>query len=116
MLRKNDVLMSKDNVRIREKSHEHGAQVPRHIKEAKALDRASGSTFWRDITCKEIEELRVSMDMLENGQLAPKGNLQSSGHSTFDAKMGFTRKVRWVLNGYRSKASEESACAGVILR
>ena len=90
--------------------------MPKNIKESEALDRANGNTFWRDAINKEMKELGVAVDILESGEIAPKGHQQTSIHLMFDVKMDFTRKVRWVLNGHTNKAPEASACAGLVSR
>jgi hypothetical protein len=116
VLRKREVIISKATARIRETTHKYGIQVPRSIKEAESLDRANGNTFWRDAIDREMKELGVAVDILESGEIAPKGYQQTSGHIIFDIKMDFTRKARWVLNGHKNKAPEGSTYAGVVSR
>jgi hypothetical protein len=38
----------------------------------------------------------IAFKMLPQGELAPIGYTQSSGHLIWDLKMDFTRKARWV--------------------
>lgn len=39
-----------------------------------------------------------------------------TGHLVFDAKMDFTRKARWVLDGHKTPSPIGSTCAGAVSR
>ena len=59
--------------RIRETTHKCGTQAPRNTVEGNTLDRDHTNRFCRETIDKEIKELGVAMNMLENVQLDPKG-------------------------------------------
>ena len=44
----------------------------------------------------------------------PVGYKKASGHLIFDIKMDFTRKSRWVKNGYLTPDIDDSKYAGVV--
>ena len=48
------------------------------------------------------------------GEKIPPGYARSSGHIIFDVKMDFTRKSRWVKDGYLMRDPIESNFAGVV--
>ena len=43
----------------------------------------------------------VTFKILDEGQHAPHGWKQVTGHLVWDVKMDFTRKARWVLDGHK---------------
>ena len=40
-----------------------------------------------------MKEISVAADILESGEIAPKGYQQTNGHIIFDIKIDFTRKA-----------------------
>ena len=50
---------------------------------------------------KEMENLKVAFDILDEGSKAPPGYRKASGHMVFDVRMTLKRKARWVKNGHR---------------
>ncbi len=80
------------------------------------LDRWNGNTLWRDSLAKEMGNLMIEFEILEPGQKAPPGWFKATGHIIFDVKMDFTRKARWVKDGYKDPDSTTSSFAGVVSR
>ena len=58
----------------------------------------------------------VAFNIMENDEASPVGHSKTTGHMTFDVKMDFTRKARWVLDGHKCSNPEGSTCAGVVSR
>ena len=58
----------------------------------------------------------VAFQILENDESLPVGWKPSSGHIVWDVKMDFTRKARWVLDGYKCATPTGSTYAGVVSR
>ena len=54
--------------------------------------------------------------MLEDYQNVPVGWTKASGHLIWDIKINFTRKARWVKDGYRTVDPLGSNYAGVVSR
>ena len=69
-----------------------------------------------DSLAKEMGNLMIAFEILEPGQKAPPGWYKATGHIIFDVKMDFTRKTRWVKDGYKDPDSTTSSCAGVVSR
>ena len=113
-LRKRDVIIGKVTARARKTSHKHGMEIPRSVEHAHELDKANGDTFWRDTTQKEMHNVGVAFQILENDEGLPQGCKPATGHIVFDVKMDFTRKARWALDGHKCKDPEGSTCAGVV--
>ena len=115
-LRKRDIILSKLKARIRKTTHKYGIEIPTSIEHAIELDRKNGNTFWQDALAKEMTNVGIAFEVLEQGQKAPVGWSKASGHLVWDVKMDFTRKARWVLDGYKCKDPIGSTYAGVVSR
>ena len=68
---------------------------------------------------KFLEVLCMKMKLmkeLEEDESLPVAWKPATGHITFDVKMDFTRKARWVLDGHKRSDPEGSTYAGVASR
>ena len=63
---------------------------------------------------KEMKNVGVAFELLENNEKVPVGYAKASGHLIFDVKMDFTRKARYVLDGHKTEVPEISMYAGVV--
>ena len=72
--------------------------------------------FLCDVIAKEKYNLLVTFNIFEDNESPPPGWTKSSGHWMFDVKMDFTRKSRWVKDGYQTPDPETSSYAGVVSR
>jgi hypothetical protein len=115
-LRKRDVILSAVRQRIRKTTHKYGIEVPKNINDAHQIDKKNGNTFWRDAIKKEMYNVGVAFEILEEGAKAPAGWSKVTGHLVFDVKMDFTRKARWVLDGHKTPDIVGSTYAGVVSR
>jgi hypothetical protein len=115
-LRKRDIILSKVKARIRKTTHKYGIEIPTSVEHAYKLDERNGNTFWRDALAKEMTEVGVAFEVLEDGQPAPVGWHKVTGHLVWDVKMDFTRKARWVLDGHKTPDPIGSTYAGVVSR
>ena len=69
-----------------------------------------------DAINKEMENLKVSFDILDNGAKPPVGYNKASGHLVFDVRMTLERKARWVKDGHKTPEPKWSTFAGVVSR
>ena len=65
---------------------------------------------------KEMFNVGIAFEILEDGKPAPIGWRKTSGHLVWDLKMDFTRKARWVLDGHKTPDPVCSTHAGVVSR
>lgn len=80
---------------MKKRTNKYGIeQVPTSVAYAKALDRENGNTLWMDALKKEMYNVGIPVEVLEDGKLAPKGWKKVTGHLIWDVKMDFTRKAR----------------------
>ena len=115
-LRRRNAILSAVKARMSKKTHKYGIEIPRNVEHARVLDRANGNTFWMDALRKEMHNVGVAFEILEDGATAPKGWHKVTGHLIWDVKMDFTRKARWVLDGHKTPDPEGSTYAGVVSR
>ena len=74
------------------------------------------NNFRRDSIALEIYNNGVTFEILEKAKQAPPGWHKISGDLAIDVKINFTRKVRWVLDGYKTPDPVGSTYADVVSR
>ena len=110
------MILSAVTHRLRKTTHKYGIEVPSTIKQAEEIDEANGNHFWRDAIMKEMTNVGVAFEILEDGKQPPPGWTPVTGHLVYDVKMDFTRKARWVLDGHKTESVGYSTYAGVVSR
>eukprot|EP00957_Ditylum_brightwellii_P038274 2893999-Ditylum_brightwellii.AAC.1 len=78
--------------RIRKTIHKYGIEIPTSLPQAYEIDAASNSTFWQDAIRKEMTNIGIAFEVLENDMKTPSGWNMVTGHIIFYVKMDFTRK------------------------
>ena len=61
---------------------------------------------------KEMRNVYVAFEILDDSQPTSIGWTQSSGHLVFEVKVDFTRKARWVKDGHKTPQPQKSTYAG----
>ena len=115
-LRSRDRIIAGVNKRISRTNHKHGVELPTSVAHAKKLDEKNGNTLWTDAINREMENLKVVFDVLEDGAKIPVGCKKVSSHLVFDIHMMLEGKARWVKDGHRTLEPEWSTFAGVVSR
>ncbi len=80
VLRKQDIIISAVNSRVRRTSHEYGIEVPTSVKHVIEIDRKNKNTFWADALKKEMGNVCVAFEILGQNAKAPSGWFKASGH------------------------------------
>ncbi len=89
------------NVKCLNKTHKYSLPLPKSVDDALSIDRWSGSTLWVDAIAKEMKNVRVAFDTLEDGRNVPHGFQFVKCHMIFDIKMeDFRHKARLVAGGH----------------
>jgi len=115
-LRKCDAVVGTIRTRVHKMSHKHGIEIPASIKHAHAIDEKNGDTFWHDAIAKEMHNVGIAFEILDDDWSVPASWSKVTGHLVFDVKMDFSRKARWVLDGHKMPTPSSSTCAGVVSR
>ena len=66
------------------------------------MDLENGNTLWQDALDKEMYNISVAFEILENGKRASAGRKKTSGYLIWDLKMDFARKARCVKDRHRT--------------
>ncbi len=53
--------------------HKFGIECPKTVEDALKLDKHNGNTMWADAVAKEMKNVQVAFDPLENGSQPPSG-------------------------------------------
>ena len=111
VLRKRDTIISLVKARVRKTTHKYGIEIPTSIAHAYELDTKNGNDFWKKAIEKEMSNVGIAFEILDDSQPLPVGWSKQSGHLVFDVKMNFDRKARWVLDGHKtSKPRRVDVC------
>lgn len=115
-LRKKDKIIAAVKARVKKKTHMYGVEVPRSVREAYDLDVKNGDTKWRDSIAKEMKNVRIAFEILEDDDEMDPGRTFVECYMVFVCKMDFTRKARFVANGSKTPDLVASTYAGVVSR
>lgn len=108
------------------KNVKFGVKVPSSIEESEKFDLENGNHLWRDAINKEIANVKVAFQLLDDDEKPPPGSKEIRYHFVFDVKFDLTRKARCVAGGhlnkdvpthsrYSSVASRDSVRIGLLL-
>ena len=106
--------MSNVTSRVRKTTHKCDVEIPGDIDHAKRLDDKSGNTFWIDAIKKEMHDVGIAFEIVEDNVSMTIGYRKVTGYLAFDANVDFTRKVRWVLDGHKTPSPAGSTSVGVV--
>jgi hypothetical protein len=94
VMRKRDRIISSVNSRVKKVTHKYGVAIPNSVEECYRLDKQNGNTLWRDALNREMNNLTVAFDILEDKRSLPPWYTKSSGHNISDVRMTLERKAR----------------------
>lgn len=86
------------------------------VEDACRLNEKNGDTFWCDAVKKEMHDVGVAFEILNEGESAPVGWKSVTGHMVFDIRMTLKLEARWVLDGHKTPSPAGSTHAGVVSR
>ena len=115
-LRCRDHIIDVVNYRVKRVTHKYGVKLPCTVHEAYALDEKNGNTFWCDALNREMENLKVSFDILPEVKSPPPGYFRSNVHNISDVRMNLQRKARWLKDGHKTPEPSLSTYYGVVSR
>ena len=113
---KKDSIIASVRSRIARTTHKYGIEISTSWKYAKEIGAWNKNHLWENALAKEIKNMGVVIDVLEDLKNVPVGWTKASGHLIWDAKMDFTQKARWVKDGHRTADPLGTNYDGVIPR
>ena len=110
-------LVKKRSARYLKKTHKSGVQVPKSAKHALELYKQNGNTFWQDSIPKEIKNVHVAFQILDENKEVPIGYKFIRCHIIFVVKMeAFRRKSRLVAGGHMTDTPAAITYTSVVSR
>ena len=113
---KRDAIVAAVGARLRKTTHKYGVEILKDVHHTRELDKRNGNTMWMDTLAKEMFNVGIAFEVLEEKQSAPPGWSKVTGHLGWDVKMDFTWKARSVLDGHKTPDPIRSTYAGVVSR
>ena len=114
-LKKRDRIIKKVKSRYWKRTHKYGIELPHSVKEALAIDKRTGTTFWADAIAKEMKNVNIAFEVMEDGT-PPVGYKEITCHMVFDIKSSLKRKARFVAGGHLTDPPKESVYSSVVTR
>jgi hypothetical protein len=85
------------------------------VKQALAIDRNTGTSFWKDATEKEMKNVLPAFELRDN-DVMPPGFKKIDCHMVFDVKLDLLRKVRCVAGGHQMNPPKEPVYSSIVSR
>ena len=78
---------------MKQATYKYGIEVLTSVEHTQRIDLSNGNRHWTDTIDKEMKQVIVAFEILEEGVKAPVGWSASNGHLVFDVKMDFSMKA-----------------------
>jgi hypothetical protein len=116
-LKQRDRIITAVNNCTLKRTHKFGIAIPRTVEEAYKLDKENGNDYWQRAIDKEMTNVRVAFQILDEGKSVPVGYQFIRCHAIFDIKMdSFQRKYRMVAGGHMTETPASMTYASVVSR
>ena len=112
-LKKQTQILSKVQSRMVKKMKKIDLEVPYDVKESYAFDVKNSNTFWHDAITREMRNIMVSYNILDDDLKITKGYKSLGVHLIFDIKIDLTRMARFVVVGHKTPVLVDSIYANV---
>jgi hypothetical protein len=116
VMRKKDRIIKAAKTRHFRTNQKYGIEIPKTVERAKQIDEANGNTLWLDSLRKEMKAVAKAFEVLPVGAPPPVGHTKIGCHIIWDVKADFTRKARYVAEGYRTDPPAALCYASVVSR
>ena len=114
-LRNRDRIIKRVKTRYEKRTHKHGIELPKSVRQALEIDARTGTTFWRDAIQKEMTNVSPAFEFRDDDKI-PIGYTKIDCHMIFDIKSDLTRKARLVAGGHMAQVPKESVYSSVVAR
>ena len=105
-LRRRDRMIAGANKRVIRVTHKHGVELPTSVDHVKRLDEINGNNLWIDAINREIENLKVAFDVLNDRSKVPVFYHKASSHLVLDICMTLEREVICVEDSHKTPEPE----------
>ena len=116
-MKKRNRILAAISARYHKKTHKFGIRMPKSVQEAYAIDKSNGNDDWRNSIQKEMNDVMIAFQLLEDTEDVPIGHQYVQCHMIFDVKMeNFRRKARFVAGGHMTSPPAAATYASVVSR
>ena len=114
-IRRCNQIIASINSRYYKMMHKFGIELPKTIQQALDIDKRTGTTYWYDAIQKEMCNVKVASNILDDGENVPIGYQFVKCHMVFDVKMGtLQHKVQLVAGGHMTDPPASQTFASVV--
>ena len=114
-LKKRNAIIFKVKTRYWKRTHKYGVGIPNSVQEALRIDKETGTTFWQDAIRKEMTNVMVAFQILDNDEPVPIGYQKIDCHIVFDVKLeGLVCKAQLVAGGHQTDIPPELVFSSVV--
>jgi hypothetical protein len=115
VLMEQERIIQKVKSRHWKRTHKYGVELPKSVKQALAINRNMGTSFWKDAIEKEMSNVLPAFEFRDD-DVMPPGFKKIDCHMVFDVKLDLVRKARFVAGGHQTDPPKESVYSRVISR
>jgi hypothetical protein len=117
VLKKRARILRKVKTKYWSTTHKYGLELPKSVSHALAIDKRTGTEFWKIAIEKEIRNVFPAFDFLDDdNSKVPPGFTFVETYFVFDIKMDLTRKARLAAWGSMTEPTKEETFASVVSR
>jgi hypothetical protein len=116
-LKKRSRIIAAVTKRYHKRNHKFGIEVPKSWDDCNRLDKENDNTIWQDAVRKEMKNVRIAFQILNDDDTIPPTYQEIRCHMIFDVKMeDFRRKARFVAGGHTTGTPHAMPYAIVVSR
>ena len=94
-----------------------GLELTKTVNKAYVIDKKNGNILWQDTIQKEMENVKITFQIIPEGDLPPNGFQYVNCHMIFDIKMeNFQRKAYLVAGGHMTHTLDTITYSSVVMR
>jgi hypothetical protein len=82
-------------------------ELPKSVKQALAINRNTGISFWKDVIEKEMKNVLPAFKFRDDDMM-PLGFKKIDCHMVFDMKLDLVSKAQFVAGGHQTDPPKES--------
>jgi hypothetical protein len=114
-MKKRNRILAAVQARYHKKTHKFGIRMPKSVQEAYTIDKSNGNEDWRKSIQKEMNDVMIAFQVLEDTEDVPIGHEYVKCRVIFDLKMeNFRRKARLVAGGHMTSPPAAATYASVV--
>jgi hypothetical protein len=117
VLKKRSRIIAEVTKRYHNRTHTFGVEVPKSWDDCVRLDKENDNTLWQDAVRKEMKNVRIAFQILNDADAIPPTYQEIRCHMIFDVKMeDLWRNARFVAGGHTTNTPHAMMYASVVSR